>query len=182
MERDNIQPMVMQGNLAENWKLWVQKFNNYLIATEASGKDDKIQCAKLLHTLRDEAITIYNTFTFTGVEKDNLAQLIQKFENYFVLKKSLAFERYKFFTLRQEAKSIEQFAIEIRNQAKKCEFAQLENDLVKTILTIGIKSDSLKEKLLQIETLSLDKAIELCVISENTKSQTKKISSRGKIE
>lgn len=35
-------PLNLQGNLNENWKLWRQRFELYLKATDADQKDEEI--------------------------------------------------------------------------------------------------------------------------------------------
>lgn len=166
------------GNLAEQWKLWRQKFENYLVATETNKKPEEVQCAQLLHYLGDEALQIYNSFTFEEAEKNKIKVLIEKFDGYFIPKKNLTYERYKFFNMRQGSnESIEQFVTELKNQAKQCEFADLNDDLVKTTLITGMKDEILREKLLQNQEKQLQTVIQSCIIWENTKIQNQQIRS-----
>ena len=44
-------PLVMTGNLEENWRRWKQRFQINMTASGAEGKDEKIMVAILLHTL-----------------------------------------------------------------------------------------------------------------------------------
>ncbi|XP_044766752.1 uncharacterized protein K02A2.6-like [Coccinella septempunctata] len=172
METRTLEPMPMKGNSSHNWMVWKQKFLNYLIATEASEKPEAVQCAKLIYFIGDEGLEIYNTFSFTDAEKDKIEPLIAKFEQYFVPKKNVDFERYKFFTLRQHHETIEQFVTILKNTAKNCEFhPENEDGLIKTMFVIGVKSESLREKLLQNIDLKLNKAVELCLVYESAKSQ-----------
>lgn len=171
-ELRGVQPLSMKGNVVQSWKLWIQKFKNYLIASETNKKSQEIQCAQLLHFLGEDAIQVYNTFKFTEKETNNLDALIKKFENHFVPKRNLVYERYKFFTYKQTDESIEQYATELKNKAKNCEFKLLEEDLTKTMLIIGIKNDRLREKLLESADSKLEKVIEQCIIADLTKQQT----------
>lgn len=63
----------------------------------------------------------------------------------------------------------------MKNRAKNCEFETLQDSITKDILIIGIKNQQLREKLSQNDDLKLDKAIELCLISESVKSQSKEM-------
>ena len=63
-------PLKMDGNVAENWRKWRQRWNLYAKASGDDEKDEEIQCAIFLHTIGDEALEIYDTFTFTETEQD----------------------------------------------------------------------------------------------------------------
>ena len=54
----------LTGNLRENWRRWIQQFELFLTASGKVKKTEKVQCAILLHLIGDEALEIYNTFTF----------------------------------------------------------------------------------------------------------------------
>ena len=69
----------LNGNLRENWRRWVQRFELFLNASRKVKEAEKI----LLHLIGDEALEIYNTFTFSESEDhDKLSVLKKKFENY----------------------------------------------------------------------------------------------------
>lgn len=172
-----IPQMCFQGNMAENWKKWRQRFEIYTIAAEISAKDEKIQCAQLLHLMGEEAINIFNTFIFAEEDYDKIEPLKKKFQEYFTPKKNLTYERYKFFTYRQTTETIEQFATELKVKATQCEFGNLKEELIKTMLITGIKDDPTREKLLQKEELTLEKAIECCVLTEHSRKQLQEMKS-----
>ena len=127
-----INSMDMTGNLSENWKRWKQKFENYLIASETNKKPERVQCAQLLHFLGEDALSIYDTFKFNDEEKDKLQVLLQKFDDYFIPKQNLTYERYKFLTFKQGNQTFEQFIKELKTRAKQCKFDALTDDLIKT--------------------------------------------------
>ncbi|KAB0790075.1 hypothetical protein PPYR_15607 [Photinus pyralis] len=170
---EKLRPMKLSGNLAENWKSWIQRFEIYSTATELDGKDQKIQCAQMLHHMGEDAINIFNSFTFADNEKNKIASLKEKFANYFVPKTNVTYERYKFFTSRQNEEPLEQFITNLKNQAQLCNLGEeaLRNELIKTMLIIGIKDEAVREKLLQKEDLTLDKAIECCIVTESSRQQ-----------
>lgn len=149
MESKTISQMVFQGNLANNWKIWRQLFENYLIASETYLKDERVQCARLIHYIGEEALHIYNSFTFSDEEKNKIEILIQKFEEYFTPKTNVIYERYKFFNMKQDQLSIEQFTTALKNQAKRCKLREMEEELIVSVLISGINDSILREKLLE---------------------------------
>ena len=54
----------MKGNVQENWKVWKQNFNFYLLATESTEKETKIKSGLFLHTVGEEGRRLYHTLTF----------------------------------------------------------------------------------------------------------------------
>lgn len=54
----------LEGNLSENWRVWIQKFDIYLIASGIAEKSDKVKCATFFHFAGGDAIKVYNTFQF----------------------------------------------------------------------------------------------------------------------
>ena len=87
-------------------------------------EDKKVQCAILLHTIGKEALEIYNTFRFTtGEDRNKIANLKKKFEDYFNPSKNTVFERYKFWEYKQqEGKFIDKFITKVKTRMKSCEF------------------------------------------------------------
>ena len=74
-------PLKMDGNVAENWRKWRQRWNLYAKASGADEKDEEIQCAIFLHKIGVEALEIYDSFTFPETEQDKIEPLIQNFES-----------------------------------------------------------------------------------------------------
>ena len=70
-------PLNMGGNVAENWRKWKQRWNLYAKASGASEKDEATQCAILLHTIEDEALEVYDTFTLPRPNKIRSSRLFR---------------------------------------------------------------------------------------------------------
>ena len=41
--REPPKPLIMEGNLLQNWKLWKQEFNLFMIATEYTEKAEQVK-------------------------------------------------------------------------------------------------------------------------------------------
>ena len=52
--------MSFDGNVAQNWDVWKQELELYLVATEKDGKSDKIKASILLHCIVKQEREIYN--------------------------------------------------------------------------------------------------------------------------
>jgi len=61
------QPLNIDSNLAENWRLFKQKWHNYAIITNLPHQARDYQVALFLHTIGDEASKVYNGFKFDTI-------------------------------------------------------------------------------------------------------------------
>ena len=111
----------LEGNVAENWRKWKQRFQPYMDASGSIKKPEKQRVAIFLHLVGEEALEIYNTFSLSTAEQ-KLDVLFQKFEDYCNPRRNITFERHKFFTCVQEpTEGIDQYVTELRNKASMCE-------------------------------------------------------------
>ena len=56
-------PLSLNRNVAENWRLWKQRFNIYLLASDAVGKRDAVKIDMLLNFVGEDAPERYNQFS-----------------------------------------------------------------------------------------------------------------------
>lgn len=127
---DKIQPpgtLSFAGNVAENWRKWKKRFELYSTASGIDAKDQKIQSATLLHVAGEEALEIYNTFTWDKDGDDkNIDAIKAKFEAYCNPRKNVTWERHLFNTRNQQpGETIDQYITDLRTKAKSCEFGTL---------------------------------------------------------
>ena len=170
----------LEGNVADNWRKWKQRFQLYMEASGSMKKPEKQRVAIFLHLIGEDALEIYNTFSLSTAEQ-KLDVLFQKFEDYCNPRRNITFERHKFFTCVQEpTESIDQYVTELRTKASTCEFGELCESLIRDRIVCGISCNTLREKLLQETDLSLQKAIDMCRASEFSKRQTKSITEESK--
>ena len=159
-------PLILEGNVAENWRLFKQqKFEIY-----ASGHEEKT-CILLNPGWR--AIEIYNTFAYVEEKsEDDVDVALKKFEEYCNPKRNVTYERHVFNTRSQgPVKTIDAFVTELRLQANNCEFGSLRDELIRDRLVVGIRSDSVRSRLLREAELTLQKAIDICRAAEVTDSR-----------
>ena len=57
-----IPPIVLEGDMKNNWSKWIQKFNIYLLASGFQNETEERKIALLLHSMGDRRIDIYNSF------------------------------------------------------------------------------------------------------------------------
>ncbi|XP_068690073.1 uncharacterized protein [Montipora foliosa] len=139
--------------------------------SEVDSKVEEIQCAVFLHTIGEEALEVYDTFTFTEEEANKIELLVAKFEVYCSPKKNVTYERYLFFSCTQNSRTIDAFVTDLCMKAKACEFGTLHNSLIKDRIVCGIDNNSVREWLLRNTELTLEVAINTVQAAETSKTQ-----------
>jgi len=121
------------GNTADNWRRWKQRFEIFSLASGLSGKDAKIQAATFLHVAGTEALKIYNTFTWdSDKDKGKVDKITKKFDEYCNPRKNVTWERHKFNTRNQQVgESIDQYVTDLKTKAQTCEFGTLKDSLIR---------------------------------------------------
>lgn len=166
--------LVDNDNMATKWKLWLQRYEWYEIATKLSKQEDEIQVATFMGSIGEEAITIFNNFKLTPDQLKKVQNIKDQYTKHFIPKVNITYERYLFHKIVQEnGESFDEFLTRIGTESVKCAFGELIDSLVLDQIVIGTLSDKLREKLLCEDDLKLDKAIQMCKTSEMSSKQIK---------
>lgn len=147
----------LEGNLSENWKRFKQLFEIYLVASSTVEKTDRVQAMTFLRIVGPDAVEIYNTFDWQEEEeKENLRNIMEKFEGYCNPKKNVTYERHVFNTRNQgQSESIDAYVTDLRKKAKSCEFAQLHDSLIHDRVVCGVRNEQVRLRLLKEADLTL---------------------------
>lgn len=168
---------ISKGNPSQNWKRFKQKWNNYELAIGISTKDDKIRVATLLTVIGDEALDVYNAFTWDDeTHKVKIDKVLEQFVKFCEPRKNTIYERYRFFSRNQESgESIDKYVTVLRNMADNCEFEGLKESLIRDRIVYGVTDTHVKERLLRVPDLTLKKALEISRAAEATQTQLKQM-------
>ena len=128
-----------KGNSSQNWKRFKQKWTNYELATGIFRKEDQVRVATFLTVIGDEALDVYNAFTWDSADdKIKIDKVLEQFDNFCEPRKNTIYERYLFFSRGQESgESIDKYATVLRNMADNCEFQDLKNSLIRDRIVFG---------------------------------------------
>lgn len=166
----------LEGDVAQNWKNFIQKFNIFIQANEYEEKSDQIKVAMLLNCIGDEGLHLFNTLSLTVENRKKFSEVIKAFESYCIPRKSTVFNRYKFFTRTQkEGELFDHFHTELKKLAQECEFGDQQDSLIRDKIIIGIRDTNLQERLLRENNLTLTKTVEVCRIFEASKIEAKSL-------
>ena len=86
-----------RGEIAENWKLWKEKYNNYFVISRLDRETPEFQLAMFKHTIGDDALKVIKTFNYA--EGENLSDwcvVMGKMEKHCIGEVNVIYERYCF--------------------------------------------------------------------------------------
>ena len=165
------------GNLAKNWEQFQQRFNFFLVGRGDGAKSDRIKTSLLLHVIGDRGIEVYNTFKFEDGDEMKLDNVINAFKHYCTPKTNETAERFKFLSRKQKFdESLQDFITDLKNLARGCSYGDQKENFIRDVLTIGILENSLREKLLRTENLTLEVAEKICRATQFSRQQATTIS------
>ena len=147
-----------QGNIAENWKKWQRKFENFLHATEKADKGDSVKIGCLLSCVGDEALDRWDHFTWIeGEDKKKYKDVIKKWTTELSGLKRLVFCRYQFWSyVKPDGQPFEEYLVKLRTLAAACEFQERDN-MIRDKIVFGTTNRPLLERLLREKELTLVK-------------------------
>ena len=170
----------LEGNLAENFKEWIQSFELYLTATVIEEKAEKVQVATFLHVVDPDAQRVCNTFDIVADDGEKIDVLKTKFKAYCEPRKNLTYIQHVFFTRNQgQHESIDSYVTDLKTKAKPCEFEHVSDGLIRDRIVCGIQNEGCRAGPLRIreEELTLIKAIDICRAQEVSSQQLKSLKS-----
>ena len=157
-------PMCWEGNVAENWRKFEQRFNFFLVGRGDGGKGDKIKTSLLLHVVGERGVEVYDTFKFESGDEMKLEPVLTEFRNYCMPKTNQTAERFKFLTRKQQmGESLQEFITKLKSVVKSCNNDDDNLDKSCDVFVIGLLDNMLREKLLQTENLYLADAERICL-------------------
>ena len=109
-----------------------------------------------------EAREIYKTLHWTEEGDDKkFNKVIEAFRRYYSPQKHILYERYTFWTIKQEAdKLVDAYLTRIKLKLEMCEYAtEVRQDLAHDKFVFGLIDDHLEERLLGKENLDLTTAV-----------------------
>lgn len=166
-------------NLAETWREWKEAWNLYNISSGLSEKEDKIQIATIQSVLGARARRVLKTLPNINVDitARTVTGIVAALEAYCIPRKNVTHERYVFRMTVQEDRTFDTYLTDLRRKAERCEFGTIKDSLIRDQIVIGTNNVALRERLLRESELTLEKTINLCRISEQSKEHLKILSS-----
>ena len=162
--------LVATGNVADNWKVWKQMWSNYMVIAQLQMKLPAYKVALFLCCIGVDELKIFNGFQFDSPDDINdLEKIIQKFDEFNIGELNETFERYTFNSRNQhENESIDAYVTALCTLFVT---ACMHDSIICDRIVLGIQDHHTRKRLLQGQSLTLSKCINLCKSSEATNLQ-----------
>ena len=84
--------------------------------------------------------------------------------------------------VQQPGESIEDYVADLRKLAGTCQFAELEDSLIRDRIVVGIRDDTTRRRLLQQKQLALADAVDICKASEATSRRLRTMAGADEVD
>ena len=124
-------------------------------------KDETKQINTLIYTMRDAADDILKSFKLSSDDAAKYGVVKDKFDQHFVKKHNVIFERVKFNRrVQREGETVDSFVTDLYCLAEHCNYDTLHDETIRDRIVVGLKDFKLSEKLENDSELTLAKAIQ----------------------
>ena len=165
-----------KGNLATNWKRFHRMWTNYEIASGLKSQENKIRAATLLTCIGTDALDIIDGLPLQETEKDDCDRILELMGSHCIGEVNETYERYVFNKRNQEPnETIDSYVTALRNLAKTCNYKDLEDNLIRDRIVVGLRDSDTAKLLLSEPKLTLQLCIDKCRAQEATTRQVKAI-------
>ena len=113
----------------------------------------------LLYCLGEQAEAVLNSMNASDTDKAKYETVIAKLDEFFKVRKNVIFECARFNRRNQrDGESAEQYIMALYDLAENCEYGDLQSEMIRDCLVVGIRDAALSERLQTDAELTLEKA------------------------
>ncbi|UYV63772.1 K02A2.6-like, partial [Cordylochernes scorpioides] len=142
----------------------------YRKASELKSKKEEEQVNALIYILGEKAEDALISFNLTEIEINNYETVVKKYEEHFIGKRNVIFERAQFNRrYQQDGEAVEEYIRVLHKMAENCNYGSLKEEIIRDRIVVGVKNLQLSEKL-QLEP-NLERAIQAACQTECVKQQ-----------
>ncbi len=143
----------------DDWPRWKRRYEQFGEASGLAGEAQSKQVNTFLYCLGEEAESVLVSTNITVEERGQYATVVRKFDEFFQLRKNVIFERARFNRRNQQAgETAEQYIMALYTLAQSCEYGELKDEMIRDRLVVGIRDNTLSEKLQMDPALTLESA------------------------
>ena len=162
-------PGVFDFSSPASWPDYVARFRCYRIASKLDKEGGEVQVCTLIYCMGAQAEKILDSFNLSAEDAKKFDVVIERLNAYFQPKVNLIHERAQFHMRSQKPdESMETYIRALYECSEHCKFGNRE-EAIRDRLVLGVRDQTLSEKLQLTEDLTLDKAQEIARQFETVK-------------
>ncbi|UYV78016.1 hypothetical protein LAZ67_15003200 [Cordylochernes scorpioides] len=159
-------------NNPNEWPNWIKRFERFRKASELKSKKEEEQVNALIYILGEKTEDALISFNLTEIEINNYKTVVKKFEEHFIGKRNVIFERAQFNRRYQrDGEAVEEYIRVLHKMAENCNYGSLKEEIIRDRIVVGVKNLQLSEKLQLEPNLTLERAIQAACQTECVKQQ-----------
>ena len=167
----------------DGWPKWIRRFERFRQASGIATQSPESQVNTLVYSMGSKADDIFQSFGLSTENAKKYDVVKKKFDDHFVKRRNVIFERAKFNSRKQEdGESVESFITDVHSLAEHCGYDRLHDEMVRDRIVVGILDSTLSEKLQLDPELTVDKAVTRARQSEAVKKQQATVRGREQDE
>ena len=156
----------------EDWPKWARRFERFRKASGLDSKAEEVQVNTLLYSMGDTADDVLRSFKLSEEDAKNYEAVVGKFEQHFVRRRNVIYERARFNQRRQEpGESANTFITALFTLAEHCGYCTMHDEMIWDHIVVGLRDARLSEKMQLEADLTLEKAITQARQAESIKQQ-----------
>ena len=156
----------------EEWPKWSRRFERFRQASGLAKEEEESQINTLIYAMGDQADDVLHSFKLSTTQLKQYHTVKTKFDEHFVVRRNVIFERAKFNQRRQEeGETVDTFITALHVLAKHCNFGTLRDEMIRDRIVVGLLDAKLSEKLQLDPELTLPKAVNQARQNEAVKKQ-----------
>ncbi|XP_035234278.1 uncharacterized protein LOC118206119 [Stegodyphus dumicola] len=138
------QGLSFDGNVAENWRRFKQRFQIYMKASGNASKDSDVKVALFLNAAGEEAVEVFNTLNLSTGDQGNYEKVLERFEAFTTPRTNVVVERFLFNKRKQEEGELfDCFVTDLKKLVKSCEFGEQSDSVIRDRIVLGVSDASL---------------------------------------
>ena len=120
---------------------WRRRYEQFHIASGLLDADDVQQVNTLLYCIGEEAESVLSSTGITAEERKQYKTVIDKFEEFFMVRRNVIFERARFNQRNQnEGETPENYITELYKLAEYCNYGEMRDEMIRDRLVVGIRT------------------------------------------
>lgn len=168
-----VEPLVLEGNVAEKWRIFKRDFGIFSTAIELSKKSENVKVAIFLNAIGSEAVDVFYSFGLSDEDAAKYDTVVKAFDEFCEPKSNEVYETYKFYSRNQQMNEpFDNFLIDLKKLVRKCGFDD-DDRMLRDRIVMGTRDEKLQKRLLEVEKLTLGKAIDMARAAEIVSQQAK---------
>ena len=151
-----------ESDLTDQWTYFKKVFGLFLTAIGKGDSETTVKLAIFLRVAGQQINNMHEALVFReGEYKEDYATVIKTLDKQCVSRTSRHVIRDRFFQMKQEQRTVDQFEADFRKQVKDCDFGALKDDLMLHVLIRGLDNERMRRRLIETDKLELAKVIQM---------------------